>query len=220
MLTQIPKDSENASDVDPIWVNGYLPGLDSVALYGFLSALNPENYIEIGSGNSTKFARRAILDNKLRTKITSIDPYPRAEIDKICDNIIRKPMEDVDVSFFEKMGPGDILFVDNSHRIFMNSDSTVVLLDILPVLKPGVIVEFHDIFLPYDYPPEWIPRYYSEQYGLAAYLLGGGHTLQIILANNFISNDPELSLILSPLWDHPRMKGVYHGGGSLWMQIV
>jgi hypothetical protein len=64
-------DPENPSE--PNWLNGFIPGLDAVALYGFLCLNNPKQYLEVGSGNSTKFARKAILDNHLQTKITSID---------------------------------------------------------------------------------------------------------------------------------------------------
>ena len=45
-------------------------------------------------------------------------------------------------------------------------------LDILPQLPKGVLVGIHDIFLPFDYPPEWTGRMYNEMYMLAAYLLG------------------------------------------------
>jgi glycosyltransferase involved in cell wall biosynthesis/2-polyprenyl-3-methyl-5-hydroxy-6-metoxy-1,4-benzoquinol methylase/predicted nucleic acid-binding Zn-ribbon protein len=203
---------------EPCWFNGLLPGLDSVALYSFLYLNNPKRYFEIGSGFSTKFARRAILDHNLSTKITSIDPHPRAEIDSICDTVIRQPLEDVDLGVFDELEAGDILFVDGSHRCFMNSDVTVVFLDILPRLKSGVFVEFHDILLPYDYPPGWEEFYYSEQYLLAVYILAEGNRFNIVLPNTFISNDPELSHILNPLWDDPKMKGAERHGVSFWIE--
>lgn len=138
--------------------------MDSVAIYGFISENKPVRYYEIGSGNSTKFAKQAIKDYKLQTRILSIDPNPRAEIDSICDQVVRKPLEEVNLNIFEDLEAGDVLFIDNSHRSFMNSDVTVVFLEILPRLKPGVFVEFHDIYLPFDYPQEWDTRYYNEQY--------------------------------------------------------
>ena len=64
-------------------INGWLPGLDSAALYAFLARTDPALYLEVGSGNSTKFARRAITDHGLRTRLVSIDPQPRAEIDAL-----------------------------------------------------------------------------------------------------------------------------------------
>jgi len=85
-----------------------------------------------------------------------------------------------------------MLFIDGSHHCFMNSDATVIFLEILPRLKSNVIVQIHDIFLPYDYPPGWENRYYSEQYLLAAYLLAGTKIFNIILPMQYISKDEEL----------------------------
>lgn len=201
----------------PCWMNGWFSGLDAVVLYCFLSIFKPERYIELGCGNSTKFARQAILDQGLNTHITSVDPHPRAEIDNICDRVIREPVEDLELSIFKELKAGDILFVDNSHRVFMNSDVTVVFLDILPMLPPGVLVHFHDIFLPYDYPPEWGARYYSEQYLLAAYLLARGNKCEVVMPNAYISNDPELMEVVLPLWAGTTMEGVQTTGGSFWI---
>lgn len=214
---KIPVKGTNTSQ-EPCWINRWLPGLDSVALYSFLCLNNPKRYIEIGSGYSTKFARKAILDHDLRTKIISIDPHPRAEIDSFCDTVIRQSIEDIDLRIFYELEARDILFVDGSHRCFMNSDVTTFFLDILPRLRAGVFVELHDILLPYDYLPEWNERYYSEQYLLAVYILAKGNRFNIILPNAFISKDPELSHILDPLWDAPEMEEVERHGGSFWIE--
>ena len=204
---------------EPCWINGWMPALDGVSLYSLVAIRKPNYFLEIGSGNSTKFARKAIADHCLNTKIVSIDPHPRVEIDMLCDEIIRKPVEAVSLGIFDRLGPGDILYVDNSHRVFMNSDATVIFLDVIPRLKPGVLVEIHDVTLPYDYPRGWIDRYYSEQYLLAAYLLAKGHRFDILLPNAFVSNDEELNKILMPLWQEAKMKNVETHGGSFWIQI-
>lgn len=216
---EIPIGQNIEQPTQPAWYNGWLPGLDSVALYGFLARYQPKRYFEIGSGNSTKFARRAIIDHNLNTKITSFDPEPRAEIDAICDQVVRQPVEEVDATIFQELEAGDILFVDNSHRSFMNSDVSVVFLELLPRLRSGVLVEFHDILLPYDYPPEWGNRFYNEQYLLACYLLAEGKKFEVILPNYFISRHDHLSKVLSPLWDDPRMKGAETHGCSFWLRI-
>jgi hypothetical protein len=75
-------------------------------------------------------------------------------------------------------------------------------MDILPRLKKGVLVEFHDICLPYDYPEEWINRYYSEQYGLACYRLAEGDKFEIVLPNKFVVFDHELMSGLNELWNY------------------
>jgi hypothetical protein len=220
-LQSIKKQSETESKTDPAWNNSFLPGLDMVAIYGMLAHFNPRKYIEIGSGNSTKMARMAILRNNLSTTITSIDPYPRAEIDPLADKIIRQPLEDIDdiAWIYEELEENDILFIDNSHRSFSNSDVTVCFLEILPYLKKGVVVHIHDIYLPYDYPDFMAERFYNEQYMLAGMVLSNPTRYQPLLPNYFISQNTELNKILTPLWNHPALTGVEQHGGSFWMKI-
>jgi hypothetical protein len=199
----------------PSWVNDFLPGLDGAAIYCFLRARTPRRYMEIGSGNSTKFAARARRDGRCGTWMTSIDPHPRAEIDMLCDEVIRRPLETVSLSTFDVLSPGDILFFDGSHRVFMNSDAVAFFLDVLPSLPAGVLVGVHDVYLPSDYPPEVAGRYYSEQYLLAAHLLGGGN-VEIELASHYVSGHPELSHALDPLWTCPGLGSVQRHGVAFW----
>lgn len=216
-LLEIPLYQPSASS-EPSWLNPWLSGLDAVALYGFIAAGNPSVYAEVGSGFSTKFVRKAISDSSLRTKIISIDPHPRAEINLICDRVIRKPLEDCDLGILEELQSGDIFFLDGSHRSFMNSDVTVFFLEILPRLAKGVIVHIHDIYLPVDYMPEQAHWFYSEQYLLAASLLAGHSNFDILLPNNYISTDRDLSSVLDRFWSHPHMTEVPRGGSSFWIR--
>ncbi len=202
------------------WNNGFLPGLDIIGIYTLLAEYRPKKYIEIGSGNSTKVAYKAKQEQGLDTQIISIDPMPRAEIDQLADTVIRMPFEDTDFDLIEALDENDILFVDNSHRILPNSDSMVFYMEILPRLKKGVIVHIHDIYLPYDYPQFMCDRYYSEQYGLAMYLLANSKKYQTILPNYFISEDEALSKLIAPIWEHNNMTGVERHGGSFWIKIM
>jgi predicted O-methyltransferase YrrM len=212
-------ESRPDSAQEPAWINDFLPGLDAAALYGFVRARRPSLYMEIGSGNSTKFVARAIRDGQLDTKLVSIDPFPRAEIDELCTKAIRSPLEQADLAVFDKLGQGDILFFDGSHRTFMNSDVTTFFLEVLPQLRPGVLVGIHDIYLPYDYPPEIADRYYSEQYLLAAHLLGGGAHLVPVLANAHVSRTSHLNEVLATLWARPQLEGVTATGEAFWSEI-
>ncbi len=216
----IKTSDKEQSETEPAYNNGYLPGLDIVALYSFIRMLKPVKYIEIGSGNSTKVARKAIKDENLKTEIISIDPFPRAAIDALADKIIRKPVEDLtDYSFIDELNENDILFIDNSHRCLPNSDVTVCFLELLPRLKKGVIVHIHDIYLPYDYPQFMCDRFYSEQYVLAAFLLANKEKFKPIMPNYFASEDSELKKILAPIWNHPSLANVETHGGSFWLKI-
>lgn len=182
----LDKIESTSKGLEPFWTNIWFTGLDAMALYTMLVVNKPAQLIEIGSGNSTKFARRAIKDHSLPTRIISIDPQPRAEIDALCDELVRAPLEDDVENLARRLKPGDILFFDGSHRSFQNSDVTVFFLEVLPRLAAGVIVHIHDIFLPNDYPEQWAARYYSEQYLLAAWLLGGGAGAEILFASAFV----------------------------------
>lgn len=203
----------------PTWNNGFLPGLDIIAIYAMLAKYNPKKYIEVGSGNSTKVAFKAKKERNLNTEIISIDPMPRAEIDHLADTVIRKPFENVDLELVYQLEENDILFIDNSHRILPNSDAMVFFMEILPRLKKGVIVHIHDIYLPYDYPQFMCDRFYSEQYGLAAFLLANPEKFNTIFPNYFVSEDAELANRLAPIFDHPNLKTVERHGGSFWLQI-
>lgn len=213
----------------PYWGNAYFTGFDAIALYGFLGLLKPARLIEIGSGNSTRFARRAISDLGLRTQITSIDPHPRAEIDDLCERVFRIALEDMDLDLFAELEAGDVLFIDNSHRVFQNSDVTVLFLEILPRLRPGVTVHVHDIFFPGDYPVEWMNRHYSEQYMLAAYILGGGARLQSLLPVVHLGSSGELSHSIETGWTEDVFQRAFalnrrvtggHIGTSMWLRTV
>ncbi len=203
----------------PVWNNGFLPGLDIIMIYTLLATQKPQKYIEVGSGNSTKVAFKAKKDQALTTEIISIDPYPRVEIDQVANKVIKQPFENTDKALFRDLGSGDIVFIDNSHRILPNSDATVFFLEILPELPKGVIVHIHDIYLPYDYPQFMCDRAYSEQYALACFLLANPEKYRPICPNYFISEDKALNEILTPFWSHPNLKDVEKHGGSFWLQI-
>jgi hypothetical protein len=164
---------------------------------------------------------RAIRDHGLATEVTTIDPAPRASIEGLAGTILRRRLEDVDPGEVSSLvGPGDILFFDGSHRALENSDATAFFLDVLPRLPAGVLVQIHDICLPYDYPPGWEDRWYSEQYLLAAYLLGGAAGMRVMLPNAFVSADAELGRVLDPLWERPEWRDVERTGSSFWFETV
>jgi hypothetical protein len=214
ILASVPLEGDPHS-ITPYWKNSFFGHLDGAALIAMLILNRPARYLEIGSGNSTKFARHTIKNARLPTKIISLDPEPRAQIDALCDTSIRRGLEDCDLSLFDQLGEGDILFFDGSHRVFTNSDVTVFFLELMPRLRPGVIVHIHDIFLPWDYPPTWRRRMYSEQYMLAAMLLCPKPFFKVLLPNTFVCGDPELSskvqsFLVPSGWQ----------GGSFWLKIA
>ena len=173
----------------PYWNNTWFTALDAAALMTIIARNRPARYIEIGSGTSTCFARRAVETVGSGTLLTSIDPNPRRHIDRICDRIVRQPLEACDLRVFDALEAGDVLFFDGSHRAFANSDVVVFFFEILPRLVPGVIVHIHDIFIPDDYPTAWNYRLYNEQYLLAAMLMCGRPPFKVTAPITYLCQD-------------------------------
>lgn len=216
-LKGIPVEFDAARLPEPAWSGVPYAPFDAATLYTMIRAHRPATYLEIGSGITTCFAHRAIRDNAMGTRIVSIDPEPRASIDAICDATIRSSLETCDLDMFARLEPNDIVFFDGSHRAFMNSDVTVFFIDVLPQLKPGVIVHIHDIALPYDYP-EWARDWYwNEQYMLAVYLMGRMSQLKPLAPTAFICRDAEFAAALeAPMLDLGRYNDGWRGGGAMW----
>lgn len=199
------------------WDNDYWAGVDAIAQYAFLAERRPAVYLEVGSGYSTKFARRAIADHGLPTRIVSVDPHPRAEIDALCDRVIRSPLETTDLSVFSDLVPGDVFVLDGSHTSFMNSDAVVAFLDIIPLIPAGVLVCIDDIFLPWDYHPTWAGRWYGEQYLLATFLLVGGGGWTPVFPAWYLTQESPLRERFDPLWEHVSCRGGRYAK-SFWME--
>ncbi len=217
-LARVPVHADD--ERTPSWDNGFLPGLDAAALYAFIRSRAPRTYVEIGSGSSTRWARRAIDDGGLSTRLVSIDPRPRSDVDSLCDLVVRRPLETADPALFGQLESGDVVFVDGSHRVFTGSDATVFVLELLPALAPGVLVGVHDVYLPDDYPAGVAGRHYSEQYLLGALLLAGPGWLRPALAADYVSKRDTARRELRDLWDRRELKGAETHGVALWLEVA
>ncbi len=213
--------SSDGKDVNiPQWGNRFFPALDMMCLYTVVHHYRPKRVIEVGSGNSTKVIKAAVQNGGINTEITSIDPKPRTEINHLSDHIVRKRLEEYDVSeVTNNLNPGDILFIDNSHHILPNSDAMVVFTEILPHLQIGVLVHIHDIYIPYDYPQFMCDRFYSEQYGLMIALLSNPNKYQPLLPVYYVSQHMSHQETIQDLWTLPLIKEGEKHGGSFWFTI-
>ena len=168
--------------------NDYFTTPDAEVLYAIVQLYRPAKIVEIGSGNSTQLFRNASIEAGLNSHLTSIDPEPRRDIAKYADEIIRYRVEDLrDFEFAERLGRNDIVFIDSSHQVALGNDVNWLVLNVLPTLASGVLIHFHDIFLPYEYPRKVDHRWnWTEQYLVQAFLTGNeshhvlwaGHYLQ------------------------------------------
>jgi hypothetical protein len=206
-----------AGRASPWWGQDWFTSLDAAALYAFIRERRPQRYHEIGSGNSTLFAAQAIRDGELGTRILSVDPKPRADIDLVCDEIVRTPLQDSDLGRVGALTRGDVVLLDSSHYAITNSDVVAFFLDVVPSLEPGVLVGIHDVFLPDDYPWWLSYRWYSEQYMLAAWLLGAGDALKTTLASHYCATEPSLRTHLDDLWQQTGLPRLAYGS-TFWFE--
>ncbi|WP_372629541.1 class I SAM-dependent methyltransferase [Cohnella sp.] len=195
---------------------------DSLILFSLLRHLQPKRIIEVGGGYTTALMLdvRDIFTN-VEFDLKTIEPYPDrlnsllGGTTQDCFELIQKPVQGVDLSCFDKLQSGDILFVDSSHVSKVGSDVNYILFEIIPRLKEGVYIHFHDIFFPFEYPENWIAkgRYWNEAYLLRAFLQFN-QNYQIVfwndMAHKLFKDEMESMMPLS----------VKNSGGSLWLQKV
>jgi hypothetical protein len=181
--------------------NRFFEAGDAEFLYQLIRLKKPRRIVEIGSGNSTLIAMKALarnreLDPDYRCEHTCIEPYEMPWLEKTGATILRQRVEDVGPRPFAALGANDLLFIDSSHVIRPQGDVLFEFLQLLPTLANGVIVHIHDIFTPRDYPAKWVideVRLWNEQYLLEALLSGNGQW-RVLAALNHLSHQRFLEL--------------------------
>jgi len=196
--------------------NGLFDGTDALVAYCMIRHFQPRLIIEVGSGFSSLVAAEAMAKSEDSTLIC-IEPFPLDFLRKGFPglrSLIEKKVEDIDTEFFSQLGSGDILFIDSSHTVRIGGDVNYLFLEVLPRLKPGVIVHVHDIFSPFDYRRDWVMdelRFWGEQYLLQAFLTFNSE-FEVLMANAYLGHrymeDLKATFPNSPWW----------GGGSFWMR--
>lgn len=199
--------------------NDQFPCLDAEVLFCLLRHFTPRHMIEIGSGFSslvTAQVNRDFLANRLH--FTCIEPYPRQflidGVEGIGELVVRK-VEDVPLSYFDRLQTGDMLFIDSSHVSKVGSDVNHLFFEVLPRLNPGVLIHIHDIFLPDDYPKKWVleeGRHWNEQYLVRAFLEFNSD-FEILWAAYFMAKYHRQAVEAV----FPRFPAL-GSGGSLWLR--
>jgi len=170
---------EPTGDPHAYYVNNDTFGIvDSTTLFAMVRHLRPRRIVELGSGFTTLTlgqAARANAADGHPVNLRVFDPYPGVVRDDLpgLTELVRAKAQDVPLSTFMALEASDIVFVDTTHTVKMGSEVNYLILDVLPALRPGVVVHFHDIFLPWEYRRELLEDYglyWSEQYLLQAFL--------------------------------------------------
>ncbi|HEX4129842.1 MAG TPA: class I SAM-dependent methyltransferase [Pirellulales bacterium] len=163
--------------------NDWFASVDAEVYYSILRHSRPRQIIEVGSGFSSRLARRAITDGALATRLTCIDPSPRVDVQSFADEHLACRAEELPPERISgSLASGDILFIDSSHIVATAGDVPFLFLEVLPRLPAGVWVHVHDIFLPFEYPRAWVIEHrwgWNEQYLVHA-LLYGNHAIEVV----------------------------------------
>ncbi len=199
--------------------NGMFSGLDSRALFVMVRKYHPNRIIEVGGG----FSSLLIMDINKRffndtIDIDIIEPYPQDFLEVYClenKNKLHKILvQDAPIELFEQLQENDILFIDSSHVTKLGSDVNHLFFNILPRLSKGVLIHFHDIFIPDEYPKKWIfeqNRSWNEQYLLQAFLMFNSN-FKVLFGSYYAATRLKENVI--------KACGNFYSGGSFWLQKV
>lgn len=209
--------------------NGNFESVDAEVLYCMIRHFRPHRIIEVGSGFSTLLCAQAILrnrDNGDETCKVVIDPYA-SELVKSgsiagLSSLISTGVQEAPLSTFRSLEENDILFIDSSHVLRIGSDVQYLYMDVLPRLREGVFVHAHDIFLPSEYPMQWVlekHRFWNEQYLLQAFL-AFNDSFKVVWAGNYMhqKNADRLKATISSYEKTGRPSWI--GPGSFWIRRV
>jgi hypothetical protein len=208
---------------------GY-PALDARTLYYMLREHRPAAYLEVGSGLSTYYATLAARRNEedgAPLPITCIEPYPFDALTTLPGfELIKGFVQDVPVSRFEQLDAGDVLFIDSSHALKIDSDVAYLFLEVLPRIRPGVFVHIHDVPFPFNVPfpaDTWLfgerwPVYWNEAMVVQTFL-AFNTSFEILLSTPLIRHDDE-SFLAKRFDDYVPLADEPNPSSSLWLRRV
>lgn len=202
--------------------NTYFVSVDAEILYCMIRHFKPRRIFEIGSGHSTYLAAQAVRQNETEgfsCELAAFEPYPNDVLKEGfpgLSRLVETRIENVSLSEFSSLEANDILFVDSSHSLKIGSDVHCEFLEIIPRLQKGVIIHVHDIFLPVEYPKEWVlndHKFYNEQYLLQAFL-AFNDSFEVLWAGSFMHlKHPQRLRAAFKSYD-------YGSPGSFWMRKI
>jgi len=216
---EMPFKGEKQIDLRYYFANPAYTYTDGCVLYAFIRHLKPKKIIEVGSGFSSALmldTNELFFENSI--DLTFIEPYPEllhsllSETDKSRVTIIDKIVQSVPLVAFESLFAGDILFIDSTHIAKTGSDVNYILFEILPHLKAGVFIHFHDIFYPFEYPKDWVLKgwNWNEDYILKAFLMYN-EKFEIRLFSDYLHKHHKAAFSNMPLT-------YKNWGGAFWIE--
>jgi hypothetical protein len=207
--------------------NRCFESVDAEVYWTLIRAGRPRTVIELGSGWQTLLADQALAANEAEGhpgRLLAIGPHPGDLVRDLARRserveVLTTAVRDAPVQPLEQLGERDILFIDSSHVAKIGSDVTYELLEVLPRVRPGVLVHVHDVFLPQEYPKDWVlgptRRFWNEQYLLQAFL-AFNQTFEVVWASAWMHvNHPDLLEKMVASYDRDTRRP-----SSLWIRRV
>jgi len=205
---------------------GY-PAFDARTLYYTLREHKPRRYLEVGSGLSTYYASLAAAKNAEDGRpmsITCIEPYPYDALRTLDGfELVESVVQDVPVERFEELGEGDVLFIDSSHALKIDSDVAYLFLEVLPRIKPGVFVHIHDVPFPFNTPfpaSSWIfgerPPVYWNEAMIVQTFLAFNDSFEVVLSTPMVRHYDE-QFLLENFDDYTALAADPNPPSSLWL---
>lgn len=217
---ELPFTAEKTEKTRYFFENDFYSYSDAIFLYSVIRHFRPKRIVEVGSG----FSSFCILDtnetffsNKIQCQF--IEPYPDRLFsqlkasDREDNEVLVKELQDVELDFFQQLDENDLLVIDSTHVAKTGSDVNRIFFDILPQLKKGVLIHFHDIFFPFEYPESWVyeGRAWNESYLLRAFLQYND-CFKVVLFNTYLAQ------FFTETFEKEFPLCLKNTGGSIWLR--
>jgi hypothetical protein len=196
----------------PRWRQDWFPRLDAALAYVLTRERRFGRIVEIGSGHSTRFLARAVRDGDLATRLTAIDPQPRAVLNALAIERVPLTVQEAGLAPFEGLTASDAVVIDSSHILMPGTDVDFLLSSVLPSLPSGIHIHIHDVFLPAGYPADWLWRGYNEQSVIAGLIAAG--VLKVLWSSAYAVQALGPEIAAAGLADLPLVEGARES--SLW----
>ena len=199
-LRRFKVEYDNLPPFSEISARGYGEGygeIESQILHAMVRHFKPRRVIEVGSGVSTFYFVNALAANRdahgINPRMTCIEPHPKQalyQFEQFNVNIIPTNVQDIPSTLFEELDDGDILFIDSTHVVRINGDVNFLFLEVVPTLRPGVLIHVHDVPFPYPTldPTVWIfqRRMFWTEPALVQAFLAYNRAFEILLCGSYL----------------------------------
>lgn len=196
---------------------------DALIYWSMLNRFKPKRILEVGSGFSSALALDTVDALGLPTVCTFVDPFP--EVARAATAPMSPPhailpikIQNIDFAILDELGEDDILFIDSSHVVKTGSDVHFEITELLPRIRPGVIVHFHDVFYPFEYRRQWAiedNHSWNELYFLQAFLMYNTD-FRIEFFNHFMAR--QLTETVHQAAPAQAKRFLLNPGGGLWLR--